>query len=220
MPSLPEVIAELSFLSGGPAVVGLVGTAGLIVLFTDWRASLSALTAQYLLVGLLLTGAIQPEVVLVKVITGGMVCSILYLTARRIQSSHPRGRMATWEARPFTVKRYTLSVGFHFRLLAVVLMALMTYGLFERYPFPDVSKPIVFAGYWLMAVGYLKMAINGEAFKVGLGLLTFETGFEVLYAALETGLVVVGLLGIVNLLISLVIAYLVSAQSEMEREET
>lgn len=219
MPSSPEVIAELSFLSGELAVFGLVGTASFIVLLTDWRASLLALMAQYLLASLLLSRAIQPQMVLVKVITGGMVCSILYLTARRILSSHPRGPIVIPEAHPFTVKHYTLSARFHFRLLAIFLMALITYGLFERYPFPGISRPIVFASYWLIALGCLKMAITGEAFKAGLGLLTFETGFEVLYTALEKGLVVVGLLGIVDLLIALVIAYLASAQSEMGGEE-
>lgn len=209
---MPEFLTRLAFLSSGPAVVGLACTAALIVLVEDWRALLAALTAQYLLAGLLLTGAIQPEVVLLKIIVGGIICSILYLTARRIRSgAATRG-----------LSRYPLPLGFHFRLLAIVLAGLTTYGLFERYSFPEAPAFLVFAAYWLAVMGCLTMIISQEALKAGLGLLTLETGFEILYAALERGLLIAGLLGIINILIALAIAYLASIQGlvEMGEEES
>ncbi len=206
---MPEILTKLAFLSSGPAVVGLACTAGLIVLVEDWRALLGALTAQYLLAGLLLTGTIRPEVVLLKIIVGGMVCSILYLTARRIRSgAATRG-----------LSRYPLPLGFHFRLLAIVLAGLTAYGLFGRYPFPEAPAFLVFAAYWLAVMGCLTMITGQQALKAGLGLLTLETGFEILYAALEEGLLIAGLLGIINILMALAIAYLASTQGLVETEE-
>ncbi len=207
---MPEILTKLAFLSGGPAVVGLACTAGLIVLAEDWRALLTALTAQYLLAGLLLTGTIQPQVVLLKIIVGGMICSILYLTARHIRSGATARGLGP----------YHLPLGFHFRLLAIVLAGLTAYGLFGRYPLPEAPAFLVFAAYWLAVMSCLTMIISQEALKAGLGLLTLETGFEILYAALEKGLLIAGLLGIINILMALTIAYLASTQELVEEEES
>jgi hypothetical protein len=46
---------------------------------------------------------------------------------------------------------------------------------------------------------------------VGLGLLTILAGFELMYTPIEPTLVVVGLLGVVNLLIALTLSYLIAA---------
>ncbi len=87
MPTLPDVLAKLSFLTTTPAVIGLVITAGLIVVIRDWRFSLAALLGQYVLVGLLLTQLIQPQVALTKILIGDLVCVVLYLTARLVSES-------------------------------------------------------------------------------------------------------------------------------------
>jgi len=84
VPTLPDVLAKLSFLTATPAIAGLVITASLIVVIRDWRFSLAALLGQYVLVGLLLTRLIQPEVALTKVLIGALVCVVLYLTARPV----------------------------------------------------------------------------------------------------------------------------------------
>ena len=84
MPTLPDVLAKLSFLTTTPAIIGLVITASLIVVLRDWRLSLAALAVQYVLMGLLLTRLIRPRVALIKVLIGALVCVILYLTARLV----------------------------------------------------------------------------------------------------------------------------------------
>jgi len=71
---------------------------------------------------------------------------------------------------------------------------------------------IGFACYWLALIGLLAMILTAEPLKAGLGLLTFMAGFELFYAALESGLSVFGFLGIVNLFMALAIAYLASAR--------
>ena len=208
MSTLSEVIARLSFLTASPAVVGLVVTASLIIMVRDWRASLAALLAQYLLLGFLLTRLIPLEVATVKTLIGALICPILYLTARRGRWGRQRDKdrpsplPTGWEVFP---------VGLPFRLLAVVLMGLVASSLLESYPLPEVPRDIGFACYWLALVGLLVMILTAEPLKAGLGLLTFMAGFELFYAALESSLSVVGLLGIVNLFMALAIAYLASA---------
>lgn len=208
MPTLSEVIAGLSFLTTGLAVVGLVVTAGLITVIRDWRVSLAALLTQYLLVGFLLTQLIIPEVAAVKVLVGALICPILYLTARRASWGRQESRSTGCEVFP---------VGLPFRLLAVVLMGLVASSLLSSYPLPEVPRDIGFACYWLALAGLLVLILTTEPLKAGLGLLTFMAGFELFYAALESSLSVVGSLGIINLFMALAIAYLASARGPAQR---
>ena len=209
MPSLPEIIARLSFLTASPAVAGLVVTGSLIIVLRDWRVSLAALLAQYLLMGFLLTRLITHQVATVKTLVGALICSILYLTARRVCWGRQMSKDETpsmpigWEVFPVCLP---------FRLLAVVLTGLVASSLLNSYPLPEVPTDIGFACYWLALIGLLAMVLTAEPLKAGLGLLTFMIGFELFYAALESGLSVVGFLGIVNLFIALAIAYLASAR--------
>jgi hypothetical protein len=75
----------LSFLAGVPAIAGLILTAAIIFLTSDWRLSLTGLLVQYVLIGLVLTRLIPVEVAIVKVLVGALVVPILYLGARQIQ---------------------------------------------------------------------------------------------------------------------------------------
>ncbi len=208
MPTLSEVIARLSFLTTSPAVAGLVVTASLIIVLRDWRVSLAALLAQYILVGFLLTRLITPEVATVKTLVGAFICLILYLTARRVRW----GRQSKDEVPTSSILQEVFPVSLPFRLLAVILMGLVTSSLLNSYPLPEVPKDIGFACYWLALTGLLAMILTTEPLKAGLGLLTFMAGFELFYAALEKSLSVVGFLGIVNLFMALAIAYLASAR--------
>ena len=203
MPTLPEILDKLSLLTATSAVIGLVVAAGLIVLIEDWRLSLAALLAQYTLVGILLTGLIFPRVALVKVIVGALICAVLYLTALRIP---PPGEIFT--------------LGLPFRLLAIPVAGLAAFGLAGCHPLPQVPSEISFACYWLSLLGLLTLMLTEEPLKAGQGLLTFILGFELFYANLEQSLAVIGLLGMADLLLALVIAYLaVAERGELAEEE-
>jgi uncharacterized MnhB-related membrane protein len=222
MPTLPQVLAKLSFFTTTPAILGLVITASLIVVIRDWRLSLAALSAQYVLAGLLLTRLIQPQVAVIKVLIGALVCIILYLTARFApgqrgsEEASASGQEAVGDmgSAPGAV-RVSLA-DFSFRLLVAVFMGLVVYSLSKRYPMPVVPPDIGFACYWLASLGLLTLMLTEEPLKVGMGLLTLITGFEMFYSPLEPSLSVAGFLGIANFLIALAIAYLATA-SPLER---
>jgi uncharacterized MnhB-related membrane protein len=195
-----------------PAVVGLVITAGLIVVIRDWRLSLAALLGQYVLAGLLLTRLIQPQVALTKVLIGALVCVVLYLTARFVSVGEEEPTSKQEETQDGStipaIVEGSLLTDFAFRLLAALFVGLAVYGLSKRYPLPEVPADIGLACYWLASLGLLALMLTEEPLKAGMGLLTLITGFELFYSALERSLSVAGFLGIANFLIALAIAYL------------
>ncbi len=213
MPTLTDVLAQLSFLMTTPAIVGLVVTASLIVVVSDWRFSLAALSVQYVLVGLLLTRLIQPQVAVIKVLIGALVCVVLYLTARLVSESSEAPPLQRKDAGGVSLPDFT------FRLLAALFVGLAVYSLSMRYPLPEVPPDIGLACYWLASLGLLVLMLTEEPLKAGMGLLTLVTGFELFYSALERSLSVVGFLGIANFLIALAIAYLAASGAELTPEE-
>jgi hypothetical protein len=214
MPTLPDVLAKLSFLTTTPAIVGLVITASLIVVIRDWRFSLAALLGQYVLVGLLLTRLIQPQVAVIKVLIGALVCVVLYLTARLADVSEREQEVAEDSRLPLRVIRGGPSLAdFAFRLFATLFVGLAVYSLSRRYPLPEVPSDIGLACYWLASLGLLVLMLTEEPLKAGMGLLTLIVGFELFYSALEHSLSVAGFLGIANFLIALAIAYLMAASA-------
>jgi len=229
MPTLPDVLAKLSFLTTTPAIIGLVITASLIVIISDWRFSLAALSVQYVLVGLLLTRLIQPQVAVIKVLIGALVCIVLYLTARLVSGSSeapPSEREDAEDGRsrrpasPTSKTRGETSLpDLAFRLLAALFVGLAVYSLSKRYPLPEVPPDIGLACYWLASLGLLVLMLTEEPLKAGMGLLTLVTGFELFFSVLERSLSVVGFLGIANFLIALAIAYLAASRAELTPEE-
>jgi len=81
-----------------------------------------------------------------------------------------------------------------------------------RIPLPEVPGDITLACYLLASLGLLLIGLSEAPMQVGLGLLTFLSGFDLFYVALEPSLAVAGLLGAVSFLIALATAHLRVAQ--------
>lgn len=222
MPSLWELIAQLKFITLDLAGLILFVTAGLIVLVRDWRLSLAALLAQYLTVGLMLARVVRPEIAVAKVLTGLLICPILYLSARQAgwselsAESFRLRRLLSWRR---TMGWEVFPAGRLFRTLAVLLMILTATTLGRAYPLVGEPAPFATAVYWLVLAGVLLLILTEEPFKAGQGLLTALTGFELVYTTLERSLLVMGLWGAVNLLLALAIGYLTVVQGVREEEE-
>jgi len=203
---LYEVIDQLGFITRELAIVGLFLTGGLIVVVRDWRVSLLALLGQYLLAGLVLSRLVLPEVALIKVLIGALICPMLYLAAR--QAGWGAGRHGP----PGAARREEFPAGPAFRLLAVTLMGLLAMALSQSYPLPVVPTGVGLASYWLMLIGLLILMLTEHPLKAGQGLLTAIIGFELLYTSIERSLAMVWMLAVVNLLLALAIAYLIVAR--------
>ncbi len=192
--------------SGEQLVWGLLFTAGLIAVVKEWRISLLALLIQYALVGFLFS-SLSPSIALAKIITGGMIFFILYPTAWRGRRK-PLAKIAGQER--------TLAISYPFRVVGSALMGLVAYGLLQ-YPWEGVPTHLAFASNFLMAMGLWTVILGRGPFRMGLGLLTFQIGFELLFTTWERSLLVAGLLGLVNILLALAIPYLEAV--ELARRE-
>ena len=219
MPSLNEVLNQLQFISRELAVLGLFVTGGTIVLVRDWRASLLALLGQYLLAGLILAGLVLPEIALIKVLIGALICPMLYLAARQAGWQAARNTLLASRKQAGNGRAEIFPAGGAFRLLAAALMTILAIALSRTYPLPVIPPDVGLSSYWLILVGLLILMMTEEPLKAGQGLLTAIIGFELLYTPLERSLTMVWLWAAVNLLLTLGIAYLAVVQGASSSEE-
>lgn len=215
MPTLVDLVERLSFLAA-VGVAGVFITAGLLVVSRDWRINVIALTVQYFFVALLLARQIRLEVAAVKGLVGWLICMVFYLTERRASTLQ---QAAASEESPATPtqrwRRWAMSARASFSLLAVILIAVAAYTAALRLPLSEslISIDITLACYLLAGLGLLQIGLNEMPMQVGFGLLTFLSGFDLLYVSLEPSLAVAGLLGAVSFLIALAAAYLRTVQA-------
>jgi hypothetical protein len=183
------------------AAVGLLlATSVGLLLSRDWRWSLGLLAAQYLgmfwLVGLHWPFGLAS----VKLVTGWMASAVLGVTClglpehdEKDASARPQGQL--------------------FRLFAAAMVALLVVAATPQVEamIPGVSRPVIAGGLLLAGMGLLHLGITAEILRVILGLLTVLTGFEILYATVETSILLAGLLAVINLGLALAGSYLMTA---------
>ncbi|HEY72217.1 MAG: hypothetical protein DRJ03_12475 [Chloroflexi bacterium] len=218
MPTLVDLLERVSFLAAMPAVAGIFVTAGILVVSRDWRINSLALTVQYFFVVLLLSRLIRLEVAAVKGLIGWLICMVFYLTERRVSTLEQPSPVeeSTMALRRWS--RWIISAQASFYLLAGILISVAAYTAALRIPLPEVPGDITLACYLLAGLGLLLVGLSDNPMQVGLGLLTFLSGFELFYVALEPSLAIAGLLGAVSFLIALAAAYLRTAQIAASRE--
>jgi len=217
MPTLGELVARVSFLAAMPAVAGVIITAGILVVNREWRLNVIALTVQYFFVVLLLTRMIRLEVAAVKGLIGWLICMVFYMTERRA-SAISQAQESETAAVPERWRRWVLSARASFFLLAGLLISVAAYTAALRMPLPEVPTDITLACYILIGLGLLQIGLGEQPMQVGLGLLTFVSGVDLFYVALEPSLAVAGLLGAASFLIALATAYLRTAQVTATQE--
>ena len=238
MPTLPEILKQLQFITQETALLGLFVTAGIILVGRDWRALILALLAQYILVGLILSRLVRPDIATLQVMIGAFVCPILFLSARRVSLSSlslilsvtrpERAQFADWWRSLYVIvslikgrdrRRKPAATGFMFRLFALLLLILVAVTLTSSVPLLGLSTSVNTAVYWLVLAGLVTLTLTEDPLKVGLGLFTTLTGFELFYATVEKGLLLTGLWGAVKLLIALAIGYLTVIKGTGPEEE-
>ena len=220
MEAIPE---NLALIAGLPAIIGLLLTAAIIFLTSDWRLSLTALLVQYVLAGLTLVRFIEAEVAIVKILTGVLAVSILYLSARRIRGEE-EGQENTTDGLQFFgfhLGWRTGPLGLPLRILVLTLVALAAIHFFDDYrlllPVLDsdgttVPPDIAFVSMWLAAMGMMGLVLSGEPLRVAAAVLTILSAFDLVYAGLEPRLSITGFVAALTLMAALAFAYLITVQ--------
>jgi len=183
----------------------LITSAGLLV-SRDWRMELGLLGIQYIGVFWLTTQHWPVNMAAIKLVTGWMAIATLGITRLGFKETEEKDREELW------------SQGGLFRLFASGVVALIVIAIAPRVEtiIPGIGVPVITGSLLLLALGTLHLGMTSQPFRVILGLLTALSGFEALYAALESSVLVTAMLSIVNLGLALVGAYLLTARNVEE----
>lgn len=178
--------------------VALVGITALFLLVNwNWRAGIVALALQFLGV-FWLTSLVWPlGLAVVKLVAGWMAGAVLGASQPGEEALEVSGsRLA----------------GGRFRLAAALLVGLLVFSVVPaaqtRLPVPE---PVLMGGLLLIGMGLLQLGMTVRPLRIILGLLTILSGFEVMYAVLESSVLLAGLLAVINLGLAFVGAYLLAA---------
>lgn len=192
----------LEWVAVGVVVVTSVG----LLIARDWRVSISLLALQYLAMFVLLLSHLPLGMASVKVVAGWMSCAILGMTRSDLteipedEGLWPRGRL--------------------FRLFAATLVGIIVAGAVPGVDaiMADAGLPVTSGALLLIGMGLLHLGITSQILRVTQGLMTVIAGFEILYATVESSVLVAALLAVITLGLALVGAYLMIASHSRPAE--
>jgi hypothetical protein len=220
IPNILEFLEFFDFLRGSIAAYIILVTASVIFIVRDWRWSVLALTVQYLVVGLLFSDVLDPQLAFMKVMVGLFICLILYFTARQVNWGQLPEDVTEDEAVQLREERllrlgpYMLPTDTPFRIFFALMVILAVFTLSQRSVFqlPIVPDYFTLAVFALVGLGLVNLSFTSEPLKAGMGLLTFLTGFELFYSGLEQSVLMLAFLAAANLMVALVVSYLTQAR--------
>ncbi|HTX90386.1 MAG TPA: hypothetical protein VMC09_04135 [Anaerolineales bacterium] len=176
-------------------------TATGLLLSRDWRWSLGLLAVQYIGIFWMIQTRWPASMAATKLVCGWMACAILgiaQLNTIRTESSEDswlQGRL--------------------FQVFAAGMVLAVTFALSLRLDtWLGMSLPVAWGSLLVIGLGLLHLGITAEPFQVILGLLTVMAGFEVIYAAVESSILVAALLVAVNLGLAMAGAYFLTNTRE------
>lgn len=184
MSNMDAFFGKIDFLQGTPAVIILVITAVLLLYLKSWRGSLVVLIVQFLIAGLLFASFLEPQMAGIKLIVGLFVCLILYLTGSQVSWGEQEVDIIKDSGRPVSIGPLTVSSDTLVRsalALGVGAVALIFLPRSENAVLPGT---VAVGAYVLVALGLIGLGYHLRPYKAGMGLLTFLTGFDLLYSAL------------------------------------
>lgn len=183
-----------------PAVILAFLTASILIISWDWRISIAALSLQYLSVFVLVSLSWPAEITVVKVVAGWIAGTVLGLAVLNSPKEYPRDSVLTLSDIVFRVMAAILAGLFAFTGGAKLIALL-----------PEITLQQAQGGLILLSLGLLHLGFTNHPLRVVLGLLTVLSGFEILYSAVESSILVTGLLASVTLGLAVVGAYLLTA---------
>lgn len=177
------------------AAVILLLCAAVNLVRRHWVLNVAVLALQYVCVFLIILEVRTPLLAGIKLIVGLMVSLMIYLILRSsglIDSLFSRQRLTSGE-----VFRGTIA-------LLLVLISHLAAPKVKLSIFPQSSELLLTASMGLMLFGLFQMGTITEPLYLVIGMLTFLSGFELLYASLEFSRVLEALFTAINLLLALV----------------
>ncbi len=192
---------------GGQVLQAAMTLTAATVLFalSDRRLLMVPVALQYILVASLMGPSVGLPMFGIRLTMGLAISAILYITATRMEKllGQPVRRGPGNTSPHITLPQ----MGPVFRVLAYALAALLAVGLWNSYPVPGVPAALQLSAFWLLALGGSIVLTSADPLRIGVGILVAINGFQTAYLTLESSLLIVALTGLVDLLITLAIAY-------------
>jgi hypothetical protein len=179
----------------------LILTAACIFIFitNDWRRILIAYLVIYISAFVIIAQYWSFTFSLVKLITGLMSLVVIGISINRY----------------YTVHEKKVNSELVFRLIALclifILVAFMVYSISN---YLSIALEIVLAALLLIGFGIFQLGITHEPYKIFLAILVLFFGFELIFSANESSLLVNGLLAVVTMLIALMGSYMIINEFE------
>jgi len=172
-------------------------TAVIILASRNWRVSVSAIGAQFLGVFLLISLSWPIEYAIIKLVAGWIAAAVLGIGLVD-QTETWDDELGSWISG--TLFRIFLA-GF------MIFMAFVLTPIVVRLTL-RASNLQVFGALSLISLGLVHLGLTAQPTRIILGLLTVLSGFEIIYATMETSLLVNALLAVNTLGLALIGAYL------------
>jgi len=179
------------------------------MLVRGWRQSIILLAIQYLGIFILALQHWPASMAAVKIIAGWMSVTILGMT----RSNLPEEK---------TNNSNLLPQGRFFRLIAAGIVGLITAAGTPQVDamMADAGMAVTAGSLLLIGMGVLHLGVTDQILHVTIGLMTVISGFEILYTAVESSILVAALLAVVNLGLALAGSYLMIASNSNKTETT
>lgn len=196
----------------GPGLILVLITTFTLLLSRGWRWVIPAFFMQYLAVFLLVFGIWPLPMAVTKLVAGLISAAVLATAWIGIRESGAGGENSGDQYIPFhgSTLISTPSGGI-FRLFAagiVVLAAASSMSVVVG-AINGIGNEQALGALLLIGLGLLHLGFTAYPFRVIVGLLTVLSGFEVIYAAIESSILIAGLLTAVTMGLALVGAYLI-----------
>jgi hypothetical protein len=190
------MVAKLSNLA--LAFILLASLINLVI--RSWRLNTIALVIQYLSMFILIGNVWPSELAVIKLLIGWMVSAVLGITLLSQPPVTPpkeKGDIANQIFRALA------------GILVLVLVNFLTPGVKTALS-DTVADSVIYGGLVLIGMGLLQLGMTSNPLHFMIGLLSFVSGFELLYAVVEVSTLLAGLLAGVNLGLVLVGAWLIT----------
>lgn len=192
---LPGWRLKMENLAFIPSVLILL-TMSVNLIIHRWRINLILLALQYLAVFILASLTAPLSLAIIKLIIGIVVSATLFITCL--------------EKKAFEDEKVPL-IKYIYRGLASLFVLTFSIAILNGFQamLPiQIPEPILLGSIALIALGLLQLGMTNAPLQVLIGILSFLSGFELLYISLERSVMLEGLLAGVNLALALTGAYL------------
>ncbi len=175
------------------AVLILIITTTVLLLINQWRWMSIAWAFQVFSVFWLTTLSWTISESIVKLIGG-------WITIAIVSSTHPDITLET--------DKETISAGFGFRFLIAGMIWLLSFSISPVIQTLIQARiEIIWGGMLLFASGLIQVGLAKNYIRTIIGLITFISGFEVMYASIESSVLVSGLLVFITIGLSWLTIY-------------